>query len=246
MFSDSLSCSRIKNISQIQIVNIIVLYELEITPKNIYMNNSYKRNGQTVIHIWQTYSTFKRHLKGQCHEIFCFWFFSWISFPPAPEYPFTTLSNFFENSWRYLQVKVHHQFQRHQRQFCHRCRYTGGKIAAGINDTGGKFATGINATCASFDTSFDSVVWQWWQICHRCQRYRRQICCRCQQHRPSISTTPAANFATRRRVSNSQTRQVGELAFESLKENFKGLKKIASVGNLVNSPTRRVGESFFD
>ncbi len=21
-------------------------------------------------------------LKGQCHEIFCFWFFSWISFPP--------------------------------------------------------------------------------------------------------------------------------------------------------------------
>ncbi len=26
------------------------------------------------------------YLKGQCHEIFCFWFFSWISFPPAPEY----------------------------------------------------------------------------------------------------------------------------------------------------------------
>ncbi len=25
-------------------------------------------------------------LKGQCHKIFCFWFFSWISFPPAPEY----------------------------------------------------------------------------------------------------------------------------------------------------------------
>ncbi len=23
-------------------------------------------------------------LKGQCHEIFCFWFFSWISFPPRP------------------------------------------------------------------------------------------------------------------------------------------------------------------
>jgi hypothetical protein len=22
-------------------------------------------------------------LKGQCHEIFCFWFFSWVSFPPA-------------------------------------------------------------------------------------------------------------------------------------------------------------------
>ncbi len=37
-------------------------------------------------------------LKGQCHEIFRFWFFSSISFPPAPEYPIRTVSNFFENS----------------------------------------------------------------------------------------------------------------------------------------------------
>jgi len=29
---------------------------------------------------------FMTSLKGQCHEIFCLWFFSWISFPPAPEY----------------------------------------------------------------------------------------------------------------------------------------------------------------
>ncbi len=27
---------------------------------------------------------------------------------------------------------------------------------------------------------------------------------------------------------------------------FKGLKKVVSVGNLIDSPTRRVGESFFD
>ncbi len=26
------------------------------------------------------------NLKGQCYEIFDFWFFSWISFPQAPEY----------------------------------------------------------------------------------------------------------------------------------------------------------------
>ncbi len=45
-------------------------------------------------------------LKGQCHEIFCFWFFSWISFPPAPEYSIKTVSNFFENSRRYSQLKV--------------------------------------------------------------------------------------------------------------------------------------------
>ncbi len=31
-------------------------------------------------------------LKGQCHEIFCFWFFSWIIFPPAPEYSIETVS----------------------------------------------------------------------------------------------------------------------------------------------------------
>jgi hypothetical protein len=37
------------------------------------------------------------NLKGQCHEIFHFWFFSSISFPPAPEYPIRTVSKFFEN-----------------------------------------------------------------------------------------------------------------------------------------------------
>ncbi len=63
-------------------------------------------------------STFLRllsSLKGQCHKIFCFWFFSWISFPPAPEYSVKTISNFFENSRKFLQFKVHHRYQRHQR-----------------------------------------------------------------------------------------------------------------------------------
>ncbi len=60
-------------------------------------------------------------LKGQCHEIFCFWFFWWISFPPAPEYCIRTVSNIFEKSRRYSQVKVHHQYQRDRRQNC--CRY---------------------------------------------------------------------------------------------------------------------------
>ncbi len=54
-------------------------------------------------------------LKGQCHEIFCFWFFSWISFPPAPEYSIKTVSNFFENLRRYSQ-QVCHRCQRHRWQ----------------------------------------------------------------------------------------------------------------------------------
>ncbi len=73
-------------------------------------------------------------LKGQCHEIFCFWFFSWISFPQAPEYTIRVVSNFFENSRRYSQLKVDHRYQRHRwqichryqrhrRQVCHRCRW---------------------------------------------------------------------------------------------------------------------------
>ncbi len=60
-------------------------------------------------------------LMGQFHKIFCFWFFSWISFPPAPEYPIRTVSNI-EKSQRYWQIKVHHRYQRHQRQICHQYR----------------------------------------------------------------------------------------------------------------------------
>ncbi len=53
-------------------------------------------------------------LQGQCHEIFDFWLFSWISFPPAPENNDRVVSNFFENSRRYSQLKVHHRCQRHR------------------------------------------------------------------------------------------------------------------------------------
>ena len=52
-------------------------------------------------------------LKGQCHEIFCFWFFSWISFPQASDHTIRAVSNFFKNSRRYSQLMVCHQCQRH-------------------------------------------------------------------------------------------------------------------------------------
>ncbi len=52
-------------------------------------------------------------LKGQCHEIFDFCFFSWISFPQAPEYTIMVVSNFFENLRRYSQLKVCHRCQQH-------------------------------------------------------------------------------------------------------------------------------------
>jgi hypothetical protein len=48
-------------------------------------------------------------LKGQYHEIFDFRFSTWISFPQAPDYTLRAVLNFFENSGRYSQLKVHHQ-----------------------------------------------------------------------------------------------------------------------------------------
>ncbi len=54
--------------------------------------------------------------KGQCHEIFDFWFFSWISFPQAPEYTIRAVSNFFENLRRYSQLKMDHRCRWHRWQ----------------------------------------------------------------------------------------------------------------------------------
>ncbi len=69
--------------------------------------------------LWTTFcniALMQTLLKGQCHEIFEFWFFSWISFPQAPEYTIWAVSNFFKNSWRYSQLKVHHRCRWHRWQ----------------------------------------------------------------------------------------------------------------------------------
>ncbi len=39
--------------------------------------------------------------------------FSWTSFPQAPESTIKAVLNFFENSWRYYQLKVHHRCRWH-------------------------------------------------------------------------------------------------------------------------------------
>ncbi len=116
-------------------------------------------------------------------------FFSWISFPPAPEYSSRTVLNFFENSWRYLQVKVHHRYQRHQWRIfppvllvllipvanlplvstilaakCHRYQWHRRQIATGIKDTGGKFATGVKTPVANNGNNYqtaDNLKWTW-------------------------------------------------------------------------------------
>ncbi len=50
----------------------------------------------------------EQNLQGQCSEIFDFRFFSFISFPQAPEYAIRAFTILFANSWRFSQLKVHH------------------------------------------------------------------------------------------------------------------------------------------
>jgi hypothetical protein len=78
-------------------------------------------------------------LKGQCHEICCFWFFSWISFPPAPEYLIRTVSIFSSQGAPPVSttsvanlplvsttlVAICHRHKRHWRQICHRWQIMG-------------------------------------------------------------------------------------------------------------------------
>ncbi len=96
--------------------------------------------------------------KGTVSRDFLLLVFLWKSFPPAPEYPIRTVSNFFENSRRYSQVKMHHRCQRHRWQICHRCQWHRWQIAAGINDTGGKFPPVSTTPAANFATSSPCAV----------------------------------------------------------------------------------------
>jgi hypothetical protein len=84
-------------------------------------------------------------LKGQCHEICCFWFFSRISFPPSPEYPIRTVSNFFRKFVEIFASQGAPPYQRHCWQILPPIPLVL-LIHTGINDTGDKFATGVNDT----------------------------------------------------------------------------------------------------
>ncbi len=56
-------------------------------------------------------------LKGTVSRVlFFFRFFSWITFPQAPDNNIRIILIFFENSRRYSQLKVHHRCQRHRWQ----------------------------------------------------------------------------------------------------------------------------------
>ncbi len=123
---------------------------------------------------------FRKQLKGQCREIFNCWFFSWISFPQAPEYTIRAVSNFFEHSLRYLQhkcttsvidtsgkwkkssiIKVLIILFGHLLEVELTYRYI---FATGVVDSSGKFATGINNISETGGKICRWCRWHRWQI----------------------------------------------------------------------------------
>ncbi len=91
---------------------------------------------------WPRESSLLLFLKGQCHEIFCFWLFSWIIFSPAPEYPIRTVSEIFASQGA-PPVST---------------------TPTGVNDTGDKIGAGINDTGCTFCLQFCLCCWYRWQI----------------------------------------------------------------------------------
>ncbi len=121
----------------------------------------------------------KVFIKGTVSRDFLLLVFSSISFPPAPEYPIRTVSNFFENSRRYSQVKVHHRYQRHRRQICHRCQQHRQQILPPVSLVllipVAKWPPVSTTPAENLPPVSMTLV----AICHRYQRHRRQICRRC-------------------------------------------------------------------
>ncbi len=84
--------------------------------------------------------------------------FSWISFPPAPEYPIRTVSIFFENSPRYSQVSMTLVAN------CHRDHYQQYRwqilpqVLLVLSILVANFPPVSNTQAANFATSFTSVV----------------------------------------------------------------------------------------
>ncbi len=138
-------------------------------------------------------------LKGQCHEIFDFWFFSWISFPQAPEYTTGVVSNFFENSRRYSQLKVCHRCQRYrwqmQKIFNHKSfNYLVWTPLGSIVNLYKHFCLQVHfkVSAAWYCSNYLPPV----ANCHRCRWYRRQMTP--VANLPPVSTTLAklvAKFA---------------------------------------------------
>jgi hypothetical protein len=142
-----------------------------------------------------------KRLKGQCHEILDFWFFSWLSFPQAPEYTIRDVSNFSKirgdihvsrfttgvvdtgGKWKIFNQKnfdlIVFAFKftlRYLQPYivpivCCWCRWYLWQFATSVVDTGGKFAAGIVDSGGKFATGINNTSEIGGKICCRCRWY---------------------------------------------------------------------------
>ncbi len=110
-------------------------------------------------------------------------FFSWISFPQAPEYTIRVVSNFFENSHNYSQLKVHYRCRWHRWQMKKIFKLNILIILFG-HPSGSRVNIYINF-CLQVHFKMSAAWycshyllrchWHQWQICRRCRWYRWQL-----------------------------------------------------------------------
>ncbi len=115
----------------------------------------------------------REHFKGTVSWDFLLLVLSWISFPPVPECSIKTVSNFFENSRRYSQLKVCHRCQRHRWQMekIFNQKNFNNFVWSPLGSRGNiyiNFAFKLTFRCQQPD-----IVPI---ICHRCQWHQWQIC----------------------------------------------------------------------
>ncbi len=118
-----------------------------------------------------------RAVSGQCHEIFDFWFFSWISFPQAPEYTKRAVSNFFKKFAEIFAAQgtppvlltpvenlppVSTTLAKLMAKFAAGVVDINGKFATSVVDTGDNFAVGVVDIGGKFATRvFDTGGAPW-------------------------------------------------------------------------------------
>ncbi len=112
--------------------------------------------------------------KGTVPRDFRLRFLSWISFPQAPEYTNRAVSNFFENSRRYSQLKVHHRCRWHRWQMAKIFKLKNFNYFV-WTPFGSRVNIYINF-CLQVQFMIDCSLIIVPIICHRCHWHRWQIC----------------------------------------------------------------------
>ncbi len=104
------------------------------------------------------------HLKGQCHEIFCFWFFHESPSPKPLKITLESIRMFSKICGYIRKSRCTTGVNDTGGKFATGVNDSGGKVAAGINDTSSRFATSINDTGGNFCHQFRLCCWHRWQI----------------------------------------------------------------------------------